>query len=189
MVIMDANDTVTVALAVLAGAITLVNPLVTRGNLISGFRQSWINDQRSDLAILCAKATILSSSGSANWALDIEAFEAAASRIRLRQNPGNASEWKLVIAHIDDLHRELWVNKGRWHDVSVRLKAIQEGALRPLKANWNKTRRGETSHLVSLIIAAAFIAAAAVTLVRPTWISDLIGQSHDEPTIPVPKQR
>lgn len=138
---------VPIMVAVMAGAITLVGSMVTRGNLVSGFRQSWINDQRADLATIAAKATLLSSNLSSDWAGDIEAFMAAFSRIRLRENP-DKPEWKKVLDEIDALYRLLWLKKGHVHDVTQNLAMISELAQRPLKANWNKTRTGETLYLV-----------------------------------------
>jgi hypothetical protein len=138
---------VPIMVAVMAGAITLVGSMVTRGNLVSGFRQSWINDQRADLATIAAKATLLSSNLSSDWAGDIEAFMAAFSRIRLRENP-DKPEWKKVLDEIDDLYRLLWSKRGNPHDVTQHLATISVLAQRPLKANWNKTRTGETLYRV-----------------------------------------
>lgn len=139
--------TVPIMVAVMAGAITLVGSMVTRGNLVSGFRQSWINDQRADLATIAAKATLLSSNLSSDWAGDIEDFMAAFSRIRLRENP-DKPEWKKVLDEIDGLYILLWSKKGHVHDVTQQLAKISELAQRPLKANWNKTRTGETLYLI-----------------------------------------
>lgn len=139
--------TVPIMVAVMAGAITLVGSMVTRGNLVSGFRQSWINDQRADLATIAAKATLLSSNLSSDWAGDIEDFMAAFSRIRLRENP-DKPEWKKVLDEIDGLYMLLWSKKGHVHDVTQHLAKISELAQRPLKANWNKTRTGETLYLI-----------------------------------------
>lgn len=161
---MIAEVSVTILLALLAGAITLVSPLVTRSNLVSGFRQSWINDQRNDLATIAAKATLLSSNTSSDWSKDMEAFVISASRVRLRQNPDKAEEWDGVITSIEDLRKKLWRNKGSWCDVTPELESIQSSSQRPLKDNWNKTRGGETQHLAALIVAAVIIVLAVLAL-------------------------
>jgi hypothetical protein len=168
---MNAEITVPILVAFLAGGITLVNPLVTRSNLVSGFRQTWIDQQRGDLAIVVSKAILLSSNHSSNWAQDIEAFEAAASRIRLRQNPKKRAEWAIVILQINELHKELWDKRGHWHDVSDRLNKLQDEAQTPLKDNWNKTRHGEMVHLVSLGVAAFAIIAAVSALAYSAFTS------------------
>lgn len=155
---------VPVMVAVIAGAITLVGSMVTRGNLVSGFRQAWINDQRADLATIAAKATLLSSNLSSNWADDIEAFMAAFSRIRLRENP-DKPEWKDVLDKIGDLYALLWLNKGHLHDVTQQLATISELAQKPLKANWNKTRTGETLYIVVNYGAIACLLVAVAALV------------------------
>lgn len=160
---------VPIMVAVMAGAITLVGSMVTRGNLVSGFRQSWINDQRADLATIAAKATLLSRNLSSDWAGDIEAFMAAFSRIRLRENPDKA-EWKKVLDQIDDLCRLLWSKKGHVHDVTQHLATISALAQRPLKANWNKTRTGETLYRVvnygAIACLLVFVRLVTVALIR-----------------------
>jgi hypothetical protein len=144
------TTTVTVALGALAGAITLIGALITRGNLVSGFRQSWINDQRNDLAIIASKATIISSNLVYDKARDLEAFAQAMSRIRLRDNP-DSPEWSYVIPEIEKLHHDLWVNLSRAHDVSTRLRDIDRLSQRPLKDNWKVTSRGELIHVIALV--------------------------------------
>lgn len=171
----------TILLAMLTGSLAFLGAVITRGNLISGFRQTWINDQRADLATILAKATVLSSNESKDWGKDIEAFAGAFSRIRLRENP-RKNEWAEVIDKIAELHAELWSKKGEQHDVTVLLKDIDEKSRWPLKENWTQTSKGELAYrrgIWAVIIVAALVAAAFGFLV-------MRGKDQDKPIAKAP---
>lgn len=171
----------TILLAMLTGALAFLGSVITRGNLISGFRQNWINDQRADLATISAKATVLSSNESKDWGKDVEAFAAAFSRIRLRENPLE-NEWTEVIDKITELHTELWNKKGAPHDVTALLKGIDLKAQKPLKENWSQTSKGEPAYrrgIATVIVVAVLVAVAFGILVAK-------GEDEDKPAAKSP---
>lgn len=163
--IMADTSAITISLGLLAAAITLAGALVTRGNLISGFRQTWINDQRSDLAVITSKATIISSNLRYDKTSDLESISAAISRVKLRENP-KKPEWNDVIAAIDDLNAELWSNISIKHDVTRLVDRINDRSRIPLKRNWTKTSYGETIYIIALIAIGAFIVLVIILLIQ-----------------------
>ena len=159
------TSAITISLGLLAAAITLAGALVTRGNLISGFRQTWINDQRSDLAIITSKATIIASDLRYDKTSDLESLSSAISRVKLRENP-TKPEWDAVITAIDDLHAKLWNNISIKHDVASLVDRINEKSRLPLKRNWTKTSYGETIYIIALIAIGAFIVLVIILLIQ-----------------------
>lgn len=167
----------TVLLGFLAGVITLAGLVVARGNIISAFRQSWINDQRGDLAIITSKAAIISSNLLADSSKELEAFTAAMSRIRLRENPDNP-EWTNVLGDIDVLRTSLWVNHGIRHDVTALIDSIDKRSQRPLKDNWTRTSKGEKRDIRALAAVGVFAAIIALLLVY-SFLHPLIQHEQD----------
>lgn len=177
----------TILLALLTGAIGYLGALSTRGNLVSGFRQNWINDQRSDLATIAAKATIMSGNLSADWARDMEALAAALSRVRLRENP-DKPEWSPVIDKLVSLQRQLWDNRNREHDVTNLLKDIDELSRIPLKQNWTKTQEGEDTYRSGLRLAGWVLASVIAALVTAFMISLILGSNSKTEKDPIVTQ-
>ena len=178
---MSASPGPTVLLGFLAGVITLAGLVVTRGNIISAFRQAWINDQRSDLAIITSKATIISSNISSDMSKDFESFTAAMSRIRLRENPDNP-EWSVVLRDIAELRNALWVNRGSHHDVTNLIDAIDLNAQRPLKDNWTRTSEGEKRDISALKWVRAMAIVIAILLLASFFVPLALGseESNDD---------
>lgn len=116
-------------------------------------RQAWINDQRADFATFGAAAQSLAAQRSENRAADFDKFEAAAYRIRLRENP-RKTEWQAVIEKMDAIRRDLLANESS--KVEVLPTLVEIGALSQLrlKKDWNKVRFGELGYRGLLVLLA-----------------------------------
>lgn len=132
--------------AVIVGAIiSIITLIIGRGSKISEFRQAWVNDQRADFATFGAAALSLAAQRSRDRAADYDKLEAAAYRIRLRENP-RKREWASVIAAMEAVRAALIANETVKIDVFDDLKAIGDLAQVRLKKDWNKVRFGEIGY-------------------------------------------
>ena len=132
--------------ALIFGAIVSVFTLiVSRGSKISELRQAWINDQRADFATFGAAALSLGGLRSKDRPADFDKLEAAAYRIRLRENP-RKNEWAPVITQMDSIRETLLADDSAKVDVFPALVTIGGLAQQRLKGDWNKVRFGETGY-------------------------------------------
>jgi hypothetical protein len=147
--------------AVIFGAIiSIVTLIIGRSSKISEFRQAWINDQRADFGKWAAAALALARNEAANSrAADLNAFEEAAFRIRLRENP-RKMEWSPVIGKMDAVRTMLLgAAPGTTKDVLDELAIIAELSQNRLKKDWNKVRYGEPSYRLLIPFFSMLIAA------------------------------
>ncbi|NJR80595.1 hypothetical protein [Sphingomonas corticis] len=143
--------------AVVFGAIvSLLALIVGRGSKISELRQAWINSQRADLADFGAAALSLASQRSKDRTADFDKLEAAAYRVRLRENP-RKREWLPVIERMDVIRAELVANGAKGVDVLPRLIEIGDIAQDRLKKDWNKVRFGEPADRWLLVLLVVLI--------------------------------
>ncbi len=143
---MDAGSGLTAAV-IIGAIVSIVTLIVGRGSKISEFRQSWINDQRADVATLGAAALSLARQKSVDRAADYDKLEQAALRIRLRENPIKP-EWTEVIAKIDQLRSDLLAEDGVSRDRFTDVAAITDAASLVLKGEWKKVRSGEIGYRI-----------------------------------------
>jgi hypothetical protein len=165
---MPGYEPVTVLVGLLAGSVALLGSLVSRSNTVSGFRQSWINDQRADIATICSCATIISSNITDDVVEYFQDFSASYSRMMLRSNPKKELEWLTVLTDVDNLHQELWNRKGTQHDVTEQLRIIELASRWPLKDNWSKTKHGEREYWIAALVAGLAIVACLIVAVYGT---------------------
>jgi hypothetical protein len=154
-------DSGSITAAVIFGAIiSIITLIIGRGSKISELRQAWINDQRADFSKWAAAAFALARHQSpTSRAADLNAFEEAAFRIRLRENPRN-KEWKPVIDKMDAVRTTL-LNAAPNTTVAVfdELAAIAALAQVRLKKDWNKVRYGEAGYRILILFFSMLIAA------------------------------
>ncbi len=165
---MPGYEPVTVLVGLLAGSVALLGSLVSRSNTVSGFRQSWINDQRADIATISSCATIISSNITNDMADYFLDFNASYSRMMLRTNPRKEFEWLTVLTAVDKLHQELWNLKGTQHDITEQLRIIELESRWPLKDNWSKTKHGEREYWIAALVAGLAIVACLIVAVSGT---------------------
>jgi hypothetical protein len=148
--------------ATLTAIITVFGLITTRGSKISEFRQAWIDAQRDDIAAVAANAQALASGPVPDREKALLAFDLAAARIRLRENP-KKKEWSAIIARLAPLRGKL-ASLPPLDDVDEDVDAIIGRSQWLLKTEWTKVKRGETGYrllLVSvplLVVALAFLA-------------------------------
>jgi hypothetical protein len=137
------------AAVILGAIISIVTLIIGRGSKISDLRQAWINDQRADFGKWAEAALALARHRSAiSRPTDLNVFEEAAFRIRLRENP-RKKEWKPVIERMDAVRTTLLnAAPNTAADIFDDLVAIAELSQDRLKKDWNKVRFGELSYRI-----------------------------------------
>ena len=146
-------DSGSITAAVIFGAIiSIITLIIGRGSKISELRQAWINDQRTDFGKWAAAALALARNQPAtSRAADLNAFEEAAFRIRLRENP-RKKEWQAVILKMDAVRTTLLGSApGATVDIFAALVKIAEASQNRLKRDWNKVRFGEWGYRLLIL--------------------------------------
>jgi hypothetical protein len=125
--------------------------VVVRGTKISELRQKWIDDQRSDLAMVVSRAHLLTESTGAGSDLNelraqaLGELEAEAFRIKLRENPIKP-EWTDVIERVERIREYVRDSSSS----NSRLSSLAGGMIPlarcRLKREWNLVRDGETTY-------------------------------------------
>lgn len=129
-----------------------VGHVVVRGTKISELRQKWVDDQRSDLAIIVSRAYALERLRSAGTDLEetrvqaLTELEEAAFRVKLRENP-RKPEWTETLVAVDRLRNALDGGPvGRADIASFAGAILAQGPCR-FKAEWTTVRDGEYSYV------------------------------------------
>ena len=153
--------------ALITAAVTFSGFLISKDLKTTEFRQAWINDQRADLAVLVAEAQAIERhpTDQDQVAISLRAFDEAAARIKLRENP-KKEEWKRPIATIAELRSKLGSRTDVPASVSSSIGAIFLDAQNLLKVEWDRVRAGEESYRTARVVAVwAGFAAAMVILI------------------------
>lgn len=174
---MNATQFALIGFGPIATALTIFGFVVVRGTKVSEFRQSWINDQRNDLSKLRAASRQLArctgGTGDAAWL----AFDEAATRINLHENPAK-SEWKDVLDAIAALRIDLRAQPRRAaFDVDVAAADIESKARLLLKAEWKRVRFGEAGYKTPILFAALMVFWPILPLVGYT-LAHMFGLGH-----------
>lgn len=154
---MNATQFALLGFGPIATALTIFGLIVVRGTKVSEFRQAWVNDQRADLGKLLSAARHLatrpSSGAEAHWL----AFEEAATRINLRENP-EKNEWQEVLEAIVVLRRNLNpLTADPAFDMGASAAEIETEARRLLKGEWKRVRFGELGYKTLIVSAAVMV--------------------------------
>jgi hypothetical protein len=156
--------------AIIAALLTMFGIVVVRGTKISEMRQKWIDDQRSDLAALLSNAAQLSAEPTTKRDERLLAFDTAANRIRLRENPLKP-EWTRTIEQITRMRTKLSVTPPRSCDISDESNEVVDSSRLALKAEWKRIVRGELGYRIfsrtALIVTLLFAAVASGLVLAP----------------------
>lgn len=155
----------------LAGLVAAMSAIIGKENKISEFRQAWIDAQRGDLACVCAEAFAYGSEAARPAQIDrLACFDAAQSRIELRENP-EKQEWAAVRQDIMALRKTITGSPANTDEIDRLRWAILAGARGPLKANWTIVKKGEPWYQrFQRAIGVAIIVAVTLTAILALWI-------------------
>lgn len=179
-----------IAAALIAGAFSYLNLVISKEQKVSDFRQAWIDSLREEIAQYCAATVFLSSAYEIleKESLDklsnldyLKAIEGQTSKatsaytsIVLRLNPEdkNKSLRALNIAFLDTLETSRDALRQDNFEVAKSLcDDLQRNARMILKIEWNRVRDGElifrATRLVALVLIGSALIAGCYFLTRP----------------------
>lgn len=165
--------------ALIAGAFSYLNLIISKEQKISEFRQAWIDALREDIAQYVAAISLLLSahsalerqkSGAPSWADHIKTIEAAfdkASRaytaIALRINPNDKNR-ELKVLNVDFLTAvnavRMAARERRYEEARNMADELQVKAQPILKLEWERVKSGEPIFRASRYIAGAILIVA-----------------------------
>lgn len=182
---MMSQATVLVALcgASLTAIISLFGFVITKDLKITEFRQAWINDQRSDLAVVASEACrVARLNPIRRISADLTQFDEAAVRIHLRDNPDlkdgqKKTDWDSVLLQITRVRKELGGAQCDESYVQVLLTPMLHDAQSLLKIEWNRTRNGEPMYKRGFI-AAVCLACIVVPLALISFLAVAHGNGY-----------
>jgi hypothetical protein len=116
--------------------------IVGKENKVSEFRQDWINEQRKDLAAALAAAETYRRSKVYERNESLAVFDAAQSRIELREN-SDVEEWTEVRAALVSLRSDMVSDQLDDPKLAAHRLEVYEHARPTLKKNWTVVKEGE----------------------------------------------
>jgi hypothetical protein len=158
-----------VAVALIAGGISLVLAVLAKDQKTSEFRQAWIDLLRDDVSKyigICSSISTLSIVVRKKSQQEVEEFvlskhndfvEAAgvATRIRLRLNRDEHKRLIALVTNLDGLGMDKKAFDDRIEEIVVESQSI-------LKGEWERVKRGEFSYRVLKLISAAILLGSVI---------------------------
>ena len=155
--------------ALVTAAVAFSGFLITKDLKTTEFRQAWINDQRADLAILIAEAqSIVRLSQEQQSAASLRAFDEAAVRIALRENP-TKKEWEQPLGLIADLRAVLAKGTATLASAQRLVTDVTSEAQGLLKIEWDRVRAGEETYQKARRVVVWVGGAAALLILGLLW--------------------
>jgi hypothetical protein len=155
--------------ALVTAAVAFTGFLISKDLKTTEFRQAWINDQRCDLAVVIAQArALVRLSMDERARSDLRAFDEAAARIALRENP-TKQEWKQPLATIIDMRVAL--NTGTANSIAIErfVASLTFDAQVLLKTEWDRVRAGEETYQRARKVVVAVGVGAALLILGLFW--------------------
>ncbi|MGA5482776.1 hypothetical protein ACPCIT_09580 [Pseudomonas siliginis] len=173
----------TLAVALIAGVVSLVVSILAKDQKTSEFRQAWIDGLRNDVSQLIAHLAVvktLSAIVRQQSQPEIQKFilskekdflETAmlSSRIRLRLNPNEHKALLALVKDSDGIGRSDSLMEAHMENLAIETQEI-------LKTEWERVKRGEPSFVLlklisrcAVIIMGVAVAAATVALALEHW--------------------
>lgn len=173
---MNASEWATQVAAPVTTFLIVIGIIVVRGTTVSQFRQKWIDDQRTDVAVVLSYSARKIGRNAAIDADDLIELDLARNRILLREKPETEPGKRWLVA-LRKLWHGIWgLPWGpEWGQPLDTIKALRDAAATTglitsveanqqtliaqcrmlLKREWNRTRNGELGYRVLLLSAAS----------------------------------
>ena len=139
---------------IVTATIAIFALVVVRGTKISELRQKWIDDQRTDLATVLAYGKMIEAGELVDPAGTLLQFDKAYNRICLRENPVE-KDWQSIIRRIHRLRAAYHPTAKQ--PIQVECNDVLVKSQKLLKAEWNRTRDGESGYRLLILLAATLI--------------------------------
>jgi hypothetical protein len=168
-----------IAAALLAGLVSLLGLIISKEQKISEFRQSWIDQLRSDIAsaithLLALRARVHEARPNRPSVADCKehyiAINQAITCIRLRLNPDEEDNRALLASldKIEKVHGSGTIDSSE--ELIPEIEILTTKARGVMKREWERVRSGELMYRITLYaVIAAFLLIAGIAI-RAVWL-------------------
>jgi hypothetical protein len=164
--------------AFIAGAFSLVGLLISKEQQVSGFRQAWIDELRSDVGVFVAHAHQIQSFVVGHQPLNYQKFweatrdsyielNKASIRIKLRLNPTERESSQILqsMSEMEALFNNLAADPQSSIKISSIALALERDAPPLLKKEWERVKRGEPIYRLAKWMALSLFVATGATVI------------------------
>ena len=183
--------------ALIAGLVSLLGLIVSKEQKVSDFRQAWIDDLRSEIALLIAHGNAIHGSLSVGWVniadawkdirVDYVGINEAAGRIRLRLNP-KEPESRQILKTIEELETILRpsLKAPDYVKLNATEKRLVDETNAVLKSEWRRVKGGECVYQVAKYVALFVVVSALIGgSVFAYNAAHVFGSQNSPPSVPI----
>ena len=159
--------------ALIAGIVSLLGLIVSKEQKVSDFRQAWIDDLRSEVALLIAHGNAIHGSLSVGWVniadawkdirVDYVGINEAAGKIRLRLNPKEPASLQILttIEEIETILRPS-LEAPDYIKLNATEKRLVAETNAVLTSEWHRVKRGEPVYQIAKYVALLVVVTAVL---------------------------